>query len=609
LEKYEVAADHAQFMVDKYGVLYYKLDIGDDSVSVAVIDAPAMANLVGYEFPDHIVEICPYAFAYNTTITSIDLEYVRLIGNHAFYEASGLVYVNFGEPDQRDEAFEEAIQGQRKYSQYIRSSAFVGCTALQSANIGSPMIVGIEELAFADCPLLKTVTLGKNIQLLGLRAFGTTGKVTSGLERFIVDENNTHFKSIDGVLYRYNSDNMLTLVTYPALTPVIENGEIKYKDGEAVRREEFSVPDGVSAIESYAFETAQKLYSLTIDTANDITIGDYSLANSSLRNVTLGANVVSIGLKRGEGEYTVFSGCSYLTSIDVKPGNRYYCSKNGVLLNLDRSVLIKYPVAKAGTVYTIPDTVSAISSMAFKANKSLACVVIKSVVSVIGLEAFYDCSTLSLIYFDKVHAPTMIMENAFTTYVSVDDTDTVVNVNPRTRIGYCAGYYENGENGEVGWKNYENTYSIAQYDRVPDFAVKNTGGYYAVVVVDSNGIRLGNTKVSLTDPNGNTEEVEAIGGVATFTDLFGKTGLGFSVDYDNPYSIRVFDINGEYFTYSNSSFYLNEEMRITYITLTKSPSAYGVNCGNTDINSQTAEINKSEYGYVYDSITLNDDKL
>ena len=608
LEKYEVASDHPQFAVDERGVLYYKLNVGEDAIPVAVIDAPAMANLTGYELPDHIVEICPYAFAYNTTIKSVDLEYVRLIGNHAFFEASGLVYVNFSEPTQVSAEFEAAIQD-KQYSQYIRSSAFMGCSSLQSANIGSPTIVGIEELAFADCPMLKTVSLGKNIQVLGLRAFGTTGKVTSGLERFVVDENNVYFKSIDGVLYRRNADNTLTLVIYPALTPEISNGEIVYKDGEPVRRNEFAVPNGVSAIESYAFETARYLYSLTIDTANDIVIGDYALANSSLRNVTLGENVVSIGLKRGEGEYTVFSGCNYLTYIDVEIGNRYYCSKNGVLFDLDKSILIKYPVAKAGTVYTLPNTVSAISSMAFKDNDSLACVVIKSPVSVVGLEAFYDCSSLSLIYFDNVYAPTMIMENAFTTYVSVDDEDTGIRLNPRTKIGYGAGYYENGENGETGWKKYENTYSIAQYDKIPDFTVKKTGGYYAVVVVDSNGIRLGNTGVSLTDPNGNTETVEAISGVATFTDLFRKTGLGFLVDYDNPYSIKVFDDQGEYFTYSNPSFYLDEDMRITYVTLTKTPSAYGVNCGNTDINSETAEINKAEYGYVYDSITLKDPSL
>lgn len=112
--------------------------------------------------------------------------------------------------------------------------------------------------------------------------------------------------------------------------------------------------------------------------------------------------------------------------------------------------------------------------------------------------------------------------------------------------------------------------------------------------------------VSLTDPNGNTETVETVGGIATFTDLFGKTGLGFLVDYDSPYSVSVYDKSGEYFTYTNASFYLDDDMRITYITLTKTPSAYGVSCGDVDINSETAEINKSEYGYTYDGVTLID---
>ena len=294
-------------------------------------------------------------------------------------------------------------------------------------------------------------------------------------------------------------------------------------------------------------------------------------------------------------------------NIEVSAANEYYCSKNGVLFNKDKSVLIKYPVQKTGATYTLPASVSAIASMAFKDNSALSYVVIESEISVIGLEAFYNCSHLSLIYFSNVYAPTMVMENAFTTFVSVDEAEGDTVFIPRTRIGYTNGYYENGKNGEKGWKNYESTYSIAEYFRLPDFNVKKTGGHYAVVVVDSSGARLGNTRVMLTDINGESEVVDTIGGIATFTDLFGKTGYGLSVDYDKPYAIRVYDFLGEYFTYTNPSFYLDESTHITYITLTKAPSAYGVSCGETDINSETAEINQHEYGYVYDDIALIDE--
>lgn len=608
LERYIVADDHPQFMTDSYGILYEKMVVDSKTIPVAVIDAPATANLSTYELPDYIVEICPYAFAY-TSIQSVDLAYVRLIGNHAFFSAAALSYVNLSNPTSVDAAFADAI-AKVEYSQYIRNSAFMGCTALQNVNLSTDNIVGIDELAFADCPRMTSVVLGKNIQVIGLRAFGTSGSVKSGLEFFHVDEANPHFKSIEGVLYKVNDDKSLTLLIYPAYAlenpPTVENGQIKYGDSK-VYRKSFSVPDGVSAIESYAFETTQELETLTVNPGNNIRIGDYAFANSTIRNVTLGDHVISVGLKRGEGEYTVFSGCNYLVNIEVSAANEYYCSKNGVLFNKDKSVLIKYPVQKTGATYTLPTSVSAIASMAFKDNSALSYVVIESEISVIGLEAFYNCSHLSLIYFSNVYAPTMVMENAFTTFVSVDEAEGDTVFIPRTRIGYTNGYYENGKNGEKGWKNYEATYSIAEYFRLPDFNVKKTGGHYAVVVVDSSGARLGNTRVMLTDINGESEVVDTIGGIATFTDLFGKTGYGLSVDYDVPYAIRVYDFLGEYFTYTNPSFYLDESTHITYITLTKAPSAYGVSCGETDINSETAEVNQHEYGYVYDDIALIDE--
>lgn len=611
LERYIVAADHPYFMTDSFGVLYEKMKIGSEEIPVAVVDAPCGAKLSGYELPGHIVEICPYAFAYSD-IVSIDLEYVRLIGNHAFFSATELIYLNLSEPEEEDTDFTRELN-KVQYSQYIRNSAFMGCTSLQNVNVGTDMIVGIEELAFADCPNLKAVMLGKNIQVIGLRAFGSTGASSSSIEFFFVDSENTYFKSIDGVLYKYNTDGTLTLLMYPAYAlvklPEIVNGRISYEEEVSAFREDFTIPDGVSAIESYAFENARKLINVTVNPKNDIVIGDYAFANSIVRKVTLGENVVSVGLKRGEGEYTVFANCPYLTEIEVLGGNPYYTSKGGVLFNAGMSTLIKYPVQKAGNIYYIPKSVSAIASMAFKENNALSYVIVQSPVAVIGLEAFYACSHLTLIYFDNVYAPTMVLENAFTTYVSVESASEEGKFNPRTIIGYSRGYYEDGESGEKGWKNYEKTYTILEYSRVPDFKTKNTGGRYAVVVFDSSGEQLGNTRVSLTDPNGNTETVNADDGVAMFTDLLGVTGFGMTVDYERPYSITVADLKGEYFTYTNPSFYLDREMKITVITLTKSPSAYGVNCGGTDINSETAEINIYEYGYQYDEISLKDESL
>ena len=280
--------------------------------------------------------------------------------------------------------------------------------------------------------------------------------------------------------------------------------------------------------------------------------------------------------------------------MNVEGENPYYSSKKGVLLDKDQQKLIKYPVAKADRSYTLPATVSVIASMAFKDAKKLEGVRIASYVHTVGLEAFYGCSSLDTIFFDHVYAPAAVMENAFTTFVGGEDED----FDPRTMIGYSEGYYQDGDGGEHGWSRYEDSYRLFLTERLTLEERRRGNGYYAVVVVDAEGVRMGNTHVTLTDYRGNTERVgTSEDGVAVFYDLFGSEGVGFAIDYTRPYGFRVEDDAGEYFAYANDAFYPDADMRITYVTLTKIPCIQGVSCGQTDINTERAQINKAQYGY------------
>ena len=663
LISYTVSPENVSFKTDEYGILYRYMQIGEEQVRVAVMDAPAMADLKGYRLPEHIVEIAPYSFAYNSTLRAIELSHVRRIGDSAFYHATELIYAVFDSALAEEYANEYAdyigftcrssvdilneylkaehdrfyastpenmrppfvpvteIEVQEQFYSYIGDRAFMGCLSLQKTDIYADNIIGIGEYAFADCPALTTVNLGKNLEKLGFSAFGATASGESNLERITVASENAYFVSVEGVLYSVNSDGSLTLEIYPAaLIMLDEAGEPIYREGKKLYRKEFTLPtvvtveekaeDGttvqkevaVKAIQSYAFQRAKHVEDVIIRPTRELIIGDYAFANSRILHVTLGDKVTSVGLLRGEGEYTVFADAEYLTAIDVDAGNEYYSSESGVLFDKAKQKLIKYPPAKDGDVYEVPDTVSVIASMAFKRAYDIKQVLISSEVTAIGLEAFYACTNLVLIYFDSVYAPMSIMENAFTTFVEIEDG---VSYNPRTQIGYSEDYYLDGENGEYGWNNYADTYNLAAYERLPELERGNAGaGYYAVVIVDTDGNRLGNVRVSLTDPNGKTESVisgynlDAEGvGVAMFYDLFGVEGLGFSLDFTRPYSMNIEDLNGKYRGYSNPEIYLDEAMRITYITLTRAPLAFGVSCGETEINTETADINKAQFDY------------
>ena len=99
---------------------------------------------------------------------------------------------------------------------------------------------------------------------------------------------------------------------------------------------------------------------------------------------------------------------------------------------------------------------------------------------------------------------------------------------------------------------------------VPSQAQDETGeAFYAIVVVDSAGRPIPNAWVELTDPNGELEKILAVDGIAMFYDTFGKEGYGFALDFENPYSMKVYDAAGEYRTFTNTAIMLDEDMCIT----------------------------------------------
>ena len=641
LERYWVSPENKLFCSDDYGVLYRTLKINESKyIPVSVLDAPINAELSRYLIPSHIVEIKPYAFAYNNSLTSIDLSYIRSIGKCAFYECRSLRTVMLGEPERIDMLFWDVVEQETiKYSQYIGAGAFMGCTALQKANIDTPMIVGIGTQAFFDCSMLKRVLLGENIRHIGFRAFGSSYQRQSNLEDFFVAYNNPNFKSIDGVLYQVNDDESLTLMLVPACLVLLDyqhadddeskpilSQSAKVEDGAYQYAVSFALPSEdvygneitVSAIESYAFQGNQNLKSITIAPNHPVSLGDYVFSGSAVRSVEIGANVKSLGIKRGEGEYTAFSDCLYLESIDVNEENRYYASVDGVLFDKTKTKLIKYPSAKKeNLVYVVPDTVTSIASMAFKENHTLKTVIVQSYVSSIGLEAFYQCSDLAVIYFDGVYAPTSVLENAFTTYHS-----------PETLIGYHPSKYENSTvDYGYGWQNYEGTYSLCEMDVTPDLGPSDSDGndYYAIVLVDENGDRLTGTVmdgktnfvVTLIDING-TEETVRTGvdkngsgdGIAVFYNLYGAVGLGFSVIYDMPYKIRVSDINGAYYSFTSDEYYLDYDTCRSYVTLVRKGITvqFDLNGGTGNVPGfltdmgETVDISSSvaeRYGYTF----------
>ncbi|MBQ7962387.1 MAG: leucine-rich repeat protein [Clostridia bacterium] len=92
--------------------------------------------------------------------------------------------------------------------------------------------------------------------------------------------------------------------------------------------------------------------------------------------------------------FPVFSYCSKLSEIIVYPDNPNYSTHDGVLFNKDKTRLIQYPMAKEGTQYTIPGTVTEIWYCAFRQCNNLTDITVTDNVIKIYDSAFYGCENL-----------------------------------------------------------------------------------------------------------------------------------------------------------------------------------------------------------------------
>jgi|GEM_PF-6637437 len=203
--------------------------------------------------PDGLISIGSYAFANCSKLAAITIpDSVQSIGGYAFadrfYSSMGLAEVTFGQDSQLKS---------------IGYYAFKQCRKLTSISLPSS-VLSIETGAFQDCDSLKSITIPASTISLGYAPFSNC----SCLESIDVEEGNTIFKSIDGVLFRLFATELLA---YP-----IGNS-----------RKSYTVPESVRIIKAKAFSNC-----------------------GSLQSITMPDKVWSIG-------ESAFEGCSNLSSITV----------------------------------------------------------------------------------------------------------------------------------------------------------------------------------------------------------------------------------------------------------------------------------------------------
>ncbi len=281
------------------------------------------------------------AFSGCTGLTSVNIpESVASIDYSAFRNCTGLTTVTI--PDSVT---------------IIGESAFYGCTGLTSVTIPKSVTI-IGEGAFCGCTGLTSVTIPESVTSIGSSAFGGC----TSLKNISVDDANSRYFSLDGVLFLHNS-----IISYPA----------------GKTQSHYIIPDNVTSIGQYAFSGCTGLSNITIpDSFTEIGQSAFD-GCTGLINITIPDSVTKIG-------QSAFNGCTGLNSIII-PNN---------VTSIGSSA---FSGCTGLTGVIIPDGVTRIGDYTFYGCTGLTSITIPKGITSIGDEAFYGCTSLSTVYWNATN--------------------------------------------------------------------------------------------------------------------------------------------------------------------------------------------------------------
>ena len=466
---------------------------GTAGLIYSVSDDKTYASIVGYdgEATDVIIPQTYYslpvksigdlAFCYCASITSVMIpDSVTSIGEDTFFCCSNLenIYIDNGNKCYK------SIDGSI-YSKDGKTLVQYAVGKRESSFALPDKVTSIGPNAFSSCQNLTSINIGADLSDVGAYAFYACLSLTE----IIVDENNEHYKSVDGNMY---SKDGKTLVQY-ALGKQddlfsIPSGVVKIADHAfeyCSKPNSLIIPNSVTNIGKAAFSMCGKLtvyYTDIEDEWNEIVIGDY---NESLASAARYYYSENRPLEEGnfwhyvDGVVTVWPKCDHRDADDddlcdecgisysdgkdipdvpgegleyaINPDNASYsvitigtCDDTNLIIP---STYEGLPVTGIGnsafygctnlSSVTIPDSVKNIDTAAFYGCSGLLSVTIPDSVTSIGEGAFYECSSLSC-----VTIPDSVTTIGIFTFAYCDNLTAITITNSVTNIldyafAYC----------------------------------------------------------------------------------------------------------------------------------------------------------------------------
>lgn len=302
---------------------------------------------------------------------------IKGIGDQAFWDVINLEKITFSESIEflnfgaitACQKLKEIVTNDNL--RYIRSYAFQTNKALEKITLGNNVEV-IENDAFYYCSSLKEINIPASLTEIGNNVFGGC----TSLQNIIVDDKNSVYSSINGVLYSKDATSLLqyplgktdSSFTIPKATVNITAGAF----AGCIAIKEFLVEEGNTnyiAIDGVLFTSDSVLHSYPLAKVGNeyvvpshtLKIGDQAFMRSKLEKVVLNEGLTEIGFR-------AYAWCSKLKSINI------------------------------------PETVTVIDNMALFST-AIESLVIPDNVCVLRAQAFDYCSVLDHITFLRTAPP------------------------------------------------------------------------------------------------------------------------------------------------------------------------------------------------------------
>ncbi|MBQ3735785.1 MAG: leucine-rich repeat protein, partial [Candidatus Methanomethylophilaceae archaeon] len=488
----------------------------------------------------------------------------------------------------------------------IGDNAFEECTRLTSINLPAATI---GENAFTGCTGLTTITIPSGVTSIGMRAFSGCTGLTSV----------TVLADADWGTYVFENCTRLTSLTLPieynmantslgGLSGITTIAFVKANDGvgfdyssNPVNRvwynnsvSAITIGDGVLSIGNYMFYgcTSNAVLSLpnSINTYRESVFADSSISIGTV-------NIVSDGVV----DSNAFYHATGITAFNVDAQHMSYASDNsGVMFNKNLSTVIYYPAGRDASSYTVPDTVTIISTGSFAGATNLTSIVLPSGLQSIYSSAFYGCTGLT-----AIDLPDGLKNVDRLAFCGCTGLRSIYIPSTLTNLGYDAFKGINFKDSEGALMNDENGFTNgAQSDAI---------GFTFVYIDQNNGPVLGQRCTVKFITGDYVEDVDPVPPVAV--------GGKVSAPAQPPEAVDGYDFGGWFANEgctipwdfdtdtvsSNTMIYAKaapEEYTITLHDRTgpdsQSTDSYTVRYHDTAINVQIPNVeNKFMYGIYY----------